>query len=417
MTSGRANFNVIANFGQDSSFGGLKTRQGYVDKNGQGDFYYDYSADGRNNIALCHKNLQQLDYYDLATEVRFGDPPTKHFKSFKYTGNGSSRSVTVGFKPDFLWVKQDADSRDHGVWNTVRASTTGDNGRNVRINATDQEILGSASVQSFTNTGFVISNANIINTNNGLFHSYSWKAGDALSGTDTNTDGSVQTTVSTNPKTLFSVINYSGTSTTDFTIGHGLGIAPDTFWIKRLTGGTAEWRIYHKNLLAINTTHFGQSGPITTSFTGFQSLGPNSTIIRLKNDAELGANGSDYLCLAWKSVDGFSKFGSFEGNRSEFVYLGFKPALLIMTNIDANIRGFYMWSNIQGDNAAVNENLQHYRLHSYNGNDLEDSVDDIRIYSNGFQVLDTIEGNLNYANETIIYWAWAEMPTHFSNAF
>ena len=416
--SGRYMHDIIANFGQDSSFGGELTRQGYTDKNGQGDFYYDYSFDSRNMQALCHKNLQQLDFWDVPIDVRNGDRPTDHFKSVWYYGNGSYNQINgVGFKPDFLWIKADQNSRGHAIWNTVRNSATGDNGRNVRINTTDDENVGTATVQSFNTNGFTVHNATVSNTNGAVHHSYSWKAGDAFSGTDTNNDGSVQSSVSTNQKTQFSIINYTGTSDTTFTVGHGLEEAPHTFWVKRLTGGNAEWRIYHRNLGNSSTTHFGQTGSITTNFNGFQNANPTSSVIGLTNDAELGANGQRYLCLAWRSVPGFSEFNRYEGDRLEFVYLGFKPALLIMTNIDTSVRGFYMWSNIQGDNAAVNGNLQHYRLHSTTGNDLENSVDDIEFYSNGFKVKDTIAGNLNNTSQTNIFWAWAEMPSIFSNAF
>ncbi len=31
--------------------------------------------------------------------------PGDYFKSVQYTGNGSTQSITVGFQPDFTWIK------------------------------------------------------------------------------------------------------------------------------------------------------------------------------------------------------------------------------------------------------------------------------------------------------------------------
>jgi hypothetical protein len=47
------------NFGADSSFAGLKTRQGNTDANGKGDFYYEPAA---GFLALCEDNLETLPF-------------------------------------------------------------------------------------------------------------------------------------------------------------------------------------------------------------------------------------------------------------------------------------------------------------------------------------------------------------------
>lgn len=52
--SGTYNHSGVANFGQDSSFAGNKTRQGNTDANGVGDFYYTPPA---GYLALCSQNI------------------------------------------------------------------------------------------------------------------------------------------------------------------------------------------------------------------------------------------------------------------------------------------------------------------------------------------------------------------------
>ena len=39
--------------------------------------------------------------------------PERYVKANIYTGNGSSRSINVGFKPDLIWIKDRDDSNNH----------------------------------------------------------------------------------------------------------------------------------------------------------------------------------------------------------------------------------------------------------------------------------------------------------------
>ena len=43
--------------------------------------------------------------------------------------------------------------------------------------------------------------------------------------------------------------------------------------------------------------------------------------------------GGDYLAYAWTSIQGYSKFGSYEGNgnaNGPFIHTGFKPAFVMI---------------------------------------------------------------------------------------
>jgi hypothetical protein len=415
---GRYSWEVITNFGQDSSFGAEVTRQGNGDRNGVGDFYYPYNTGGgwsdhyRNHHALCSKNHQQIEFYDIPIDPRDGKYPKDYFSTKKYvgTGNGNRFISTDVDKPDLVWIKNSTSSRNHIIFDSNRGAQNA-----LEINDDAGEFTASNGLTSFENGGFRVGSGSAVNDNNDTHHSYAWQASGQT--TATNTDGTVQSTVSVSDLAKFSIIKYSGTSTTNFTIGHGLGAAPDTFWIKRRSGTALsnEWRIYHKNFGANVTSHFSSQGNVTTSYDGFQSIFPTASVINLKNYAEIGANGEDYICYAWRDVEGFSKFAYYEGGQAKFQYLGFKPALLIIKNKDSSVAPWGMWSNIQSDNAydkAFNDDFRYYYLHSTNA--IGASDDDIQFFSNGFKVLDT--GIFNNSSQTYIYWAWAEMPFHYGNA-
>ena len=62
-------------------------------------------------LALCEDNLPTPAIAD----------PGEHFKCVLYTGDGSARGVTgVGFKPDFVWIKNRDGAYQHQVYDSVR---------------------------------------------------------------------------------------------------------------------------------------------------------------------------------------------------------------------------------------------------------------------------------------------------------
>ena len=99
------------NFGQNPTFGGTLTAGTYTDSNGKGLFKYQPPA---GYLALCEDNLPTPAIAD----------PGEHFKTVLYTGNGNSgRSITgVGFKPDFVWIKNRDSTYQHQVYDSVRGA-------------------------------------------------------------------------------------------------------------------------------------------------------------------------------------------------------------------------------------------------------------------------------------------------------
>ena len=113
------------------------------------------------------------------------------------------------------------------------------------------------------------------------------------------------------------------------------------------------------------------------------------------------------VAYCWHGVEGYSKFNTFEGNSSSdnaFVYLGFKPAVVIFKNIDA-----------AGTNWTIVDNKRDKfnpagRLLIPNGTDTEydyTSSYPLDFLSNGFKIRanTTIMGQ-----NTILYMAFAEHP-------
>ena len=104
---------IVWNFGQDSSFAGTETAQGNTDGNGIGDFYY---APPSGFLALCSANLPEPTISPNA-DTQADD----YFNTVLRSGFGSSGgSVTVGFKPDWVWEKTRNATSNHTLWDSSR---------------------------------------------------------------------------------------------------------------------------------------------------------------------------------------------------------------------------------------------------------------------------------------------------------
>jgi len=97
--SGSGTISVYWNFGQDSSFAGNKTPQGYTDANGIGDFYYPV-PDGA--LALCTANLLGDDPTDTV------NAPITTSGTFTGNANADGPFVYIGGVPETMTINGNA---------------------------------------------------------------------------------------------------------------------------------------------------------------------------------------------------------------------------------------------------------------------------------------------------------------------
>ena len=69
-----------------------------------------------------------------------------------------------------------------------------------------------------------------MNTNSTTYVAWNWLGGGAAS---TNNNGAIQSSVSANTKSGFSIVSYTGTGSINGTIGHGLSSVPESILIKK----------------------------------------------------------------------------------------------------------------------------------------------------------------------------------------
>ena len=214
------------------------------------------------------------------------------------------------------------------------------------------------------------------------------------------------TTVRANPSTGCSAIKYSGGSDVA-TVVHGLNKEPHFAFFKKKQGGE-EWGVYHRSLGNAASLRFKVNSAGTSLW---QSKDPTSLVMPLSYQGAVNESGGDYLGFLWTSIEGFSSFGSFEGNDLDpgpFVHLGFRAKLLFLKNADAS----QDWIIYDTSRSTSNEAFEFLGVQYTAAQNSTADNNSIDILSNGFIPRAAIGTNdaINGPSNTIVYCAWAEHP-------
>ena len=346
--------------------------------------------------------------------------PDQYVGIVTFTGNGSTLSVNVGFKPDFVWIKDRDTTYQHNLYDTVRGAT-----KALESNGTDPEYTLSG-LTSFDPAGFTLG-SNAGNNQSGSPNvAWCWKAGGnsntfniddvgyatasaagLTAGTKTPTGASVNT------KSGFSIIAFTGNQNAG-TISHGLGRAP-SFYIVRTrdsnSGGSNDWYCYHSALGASARIQLNSTAAQTTGSSQWNSTSPTSSVLSL-GSGTWQETGDRFIIYAWAEIPGFSKFGSYSGGTNPtFVHCGFKPAyILIKGNLTSN------WVILDNQRDKYNTMTQKLYADTNTQENVSNpagdssSANNVDFVSNGF-VLRSTNTWTNGSSYTYIYAAFAEAPT------
>ena len=341
--------------------------------------------------------------------------PSKHFDTQLYTGNNTDDRAITGynFSPDWVWIKARNQAYSHNITDIVRGA-----GKYIQSNTTDAEVTGPGafgSTGSFTSDGFTLKNGSsgnlFVNDGSTNYVAWAWEANGTGS---SNTDGSINTTsTSVNTTAGFSISTYTGTGL-NATVGHGLGTAPSVILVKERTSGSVEnWEGFFSAIGPTKTLSLNKNAAEQTSSTRWNDTSPTSSVFSIGTATAVNDSSGQYVAYCFADVEGYSKFGSYEGNGSAdgtFVHTGFKPAFLLIKNIDAS----ESW-NLR-DSARDPFNVTKQILHS-NSNAAESTSGGgqfIDLLSNGFKCRGSDPG-IN-SSATFIYMAFAETPFKTSTA-
>ena len=316
-----------------------------------------------------------------------------HFNTVLYTGNGTAigsggKAVTgTGFQPDWVWIKNRDATDSHAFYDVVRGTT-----KQIESDTTVAESTESEGLTTFGSDGFTVGNLAQVSTSSEDYVAWQWLASNS---TATNTDGSVNTTVSASSVGHFSVVKGT-TGSSGATFGHGLGAAPELILNKRL--GAGGWLVYSKDAGSNNYLQLNATAAAQANSTVFGS-DATSTVFTL------GSFFSSVECInyCFRSVPGVCAVGSYEGNASSdgtYVSLGFKPAFVLFKSVDSTSDWQIFDKSRNGFNVRNNE------LEA-NDTAVEDtSTNFLDLLSDGFKLRIGSDPNVS---ETFLYLAMAEI--------
>ena len=103
------------------------------------------------------------------------DKGENFFNTKLYTGNNSTQNITgVGFKPDWVWVKQRGGTTNHKTSDIVRGVT-----KALQPNDTDAEATDSNGITAFNSDGFSLGAGGDYNSSSASQVAWNWKAAGA----------------------------------------------------------------------------------------------------------------------------------------------------------------------------------------------------------------------------------------------
>lgn len=403
--------NTTINFGQDSSFLGVKTAQGNTDANGVGDFYY---TPPDNALALCSANAPTSS--DIDPGQTDDDHPQKQMNVLTYTGNGSTRSITgLGFKPDLIFLKARNYASVQQVYDSSRGGT-----KQLYPSQTGPEATYSYLITSFDNDGWSMGNGDTdINYSSRTFVTWCFRANGGVTTSDSS--GDITVTRQTNDAAKFSILTYTGNGSSGSTIAHGLGVKPAMTIIKQRNSSNG-WNVWHQGN---NNGDYDSFGELNSNSSWYQNQGsngpftaaPGTDYLTLTAYGQVNGTNNTYVAYVWADVDGYSKFSFYEGNgnaNGPFIYTGFRPRFLFIKGVDNASN----WELRDTERDTFNP-LDTTLLWDSTSAEVSSSASNaypIDILSNGFKIR-TTSGNYNTSGNTYVYGAWGDVPFKYNNTF
>ena len=349
--------------------------------------------------------------------------PSDYFNTVLYTANNSDghEISTVGFVPDFVWIKDRDTAASHVVFDVVRGVSPSANNY-LTVNTTDTEgqggftntmvQLGKAANGSTVINGFTLdddSNDQRVNYG-GAMVAWCWKAGGAAS---SNGNGSITTSVSAADHGGFSIATWTGNGSAGATIGHGLSRKP-AMGIFRRKSLAQDWAVYHEGSDASAPEDKYLNLNLTDGVgdaTWLNDTPPSASLWTLGTSGYVNTSSETFVAYSFARTPGLIGIGSYVGNGSADGAMvvvddggsGFRPAWVMIKRLEAG----YAWHIQDAVRSPHNPTALGINANDTGGDSASTGFDFI---ANGFKLRAGSDGGYNGSGATYIYLAFAEHP-------
>ena len=302
----------------------------------------------------------------------------------------------VGFQPDLVWIKSRTQAYNHYLFDSVRgAGVTHLNSNTTGAEGND----GVAALDSFDSDGFTIGAGAGLGVTSAV--AWCWDAGSGSPAS--NTDGSITSSVKSNPAYGFSVITWTGNDTAGATIGHGLNSAPEMFITFRRNVGDNH-PVYHSALGNTKAVHINLTDTPYTGSGYWNDTSPTSSVISLGNDSSVNWSAYNYVGYAFHSVSGYSSISSYSGTGASgnTITTGFPVAFVMVKRTDSTSN----WTIFDNTRDAFYDGSSN-RLFA-NSSDVENTAANYMEFTDTGFILKAGDGAINASGGTYIYMAFAD---------
>ncbi len=344
-----------------------------------------------------------------ASSVGGGEGVEGLFAIRSYHGTGNSHTINNGIdlstEGGLVWTKKTTATDNHYWYDTERGVQ---NYISSNLSAI-QYSSGAQGLNQFNNNGYRIGNDGSLNNNSNRYVSYCWRK----------------------CPNFFDIITYTGNGANNRAINHNLAAEPGMVIIKRISGGTENWAVYHRSqsaangILYLDTNVGNQNTPI------FSDQAPTSTQFFVDDHPASNNNGDNYVAYIFATHDGgggrdgtfgdsgdqpiiecgdyyavphtHSSYGSATANNPRKITLGWEPQWIMIKN--ATSGDWYIADATRGANIP-NSGLDTFMIRA-NTNEAQNETPGISFLSDGFYVWDT---NLHQNYRGYLYMAVRKGP-------
>ena len=332
------------------------------------------------------------------------DKPSDYFETVLYTGNGGTQSITsLDFAPALCWFKSRTTTDTHAWYDSVRGAT-----KRIKSNSSDAETTQSTALTSFNSDGFSIGAGGDVNTSSASMVAWNWKAGTSFTNDASATGiGSLDSTASVNTTSGFSIVKYTGAGGTQ-SVAHGLSSVPKFILTKKYSGAAEGWGGYHSSLGNNQIIKLQTTDATETNTAIWNATTPTTSVFSIGADNRSNPDGETVIAYCFAEKKGYSKFGSYIANANvdgAFVYLGFKPAFLMIKNTSQET-DWIMYDNKRDGYEPQNKEF------ATNSSAVEANAEDnnVQFCANGFKSRNTGTKTNADSGNTLIYMCFAEQP-------
>jgi len=316
------------------------------------------------------------------------DDPSAHFHTQIYTGNGSSglsitNDANAGdFQPDLLWLSPRSNGDNNVIWDSSRTVN-----KRLKVNSDAAEDSDGTALVTFESDGFDLDTTDAnFNGSSRTYVAWQWKMNGGSTTSGGGDDSIATSTYQANTTAKQSIVTYTGEASAK-TVAHGLGVKPNVIIVK--CRQTKDWHVY---------------------FDGGQVSDPETDYLRFNTNLALTDNDTSWNDTA-PTTSVFtigSGSGAYTGNGNTdgtFVYLGFKPAFLLIKKTS----GTQDWQIRDNKRDTYNENSSQILFASTTDAEATSTNNIGDFLSNGFKLRGTGSDH-NEDGGTFVYMAFAEHP-------